>query len=94
MRVTERKAEEDGGVAQKEGVLDEDCWLRCHSCEKWRWVEKRCLHALTDASFFKVKDTDLDWASWLQGAGARHAAAERVWGVGGEGGARRIVFFL
>ena len=53
-------------------VLDEDSWLQCDRCQKWRCVKGSCAASLRGDDFFDVKDTDLDWARWLAGAEVRY----------------------
>ena len=69
----EGMAEEGGGGVC--AVMEEKCWLRCMECQKWRCVEPACAEVLRGTSYFGVRATDLDWASWLGEAQQRYAAA-------------------
>ena len=69
----EATAEEGGGGVC--AVMEEKCWLRCMECKKWRCVEPACAEVLRGTSYFGVRATDLDWASWLGEAQQRYAAA-------------------
>ena len=64
-----------GGEKGDSAVMDESCWLRCMSCEKWRCVDATCAQGLRGTSYFHVRKTDLDWAAWLGKAEERYGQA-------------------
>ena len=57
------------------GVFDAECWRQCDTCSRWRLLDRRCLPATSENVYMAVRDTDLDWESWLECAGARYDAA-------------------
>ena len=71
---------EDGAGAPSAGteardLVDEENWYRCDRCTCWRFVGRTCLAALREAQYFAVRDTDLDWGTWLAAAPERDAVA-------------------
>jgi hypothetical protein len=59
-------------VLHSSGLLDCKRWKRCFSCKKWRFLNEDSARSLQDESFFSERETDLDWALWLQEAEERY----------------------
>ena len=80
--------EEQEKSEQRCGLLREQNWLRCRRCERRRFVDPACASLLRGEDFYEVRSTDLDWASWLAGAGCRYASVEaaQASGAAQEGG--------
>ena len=77
----------DGGAGTAAGdVADAANWCRCDRCGCWRFVGRGCVGALREAQYFAVRDTDLDWESWLANAGARYRAVEAAGAGQDQGG--------
>ena len=69
--------------ASEAAVFQERCWMKCDRCGKHRCVAEACLPVLRGFDFFEPAVTDLDWESWLRGAGDRYSAVERAQGFVG-----------
>ena len=66
-----------GAPSVNGAIVDERNWLQCCRCKKWRFIAPACAPVFAGEHFFSVRDTDVDWQSWLGGAAARFAAAEQ-----------------